>query len=71
MDIPSWREEKDKYLEGKRMSGVCDIERHVPAGYPGFSRQGGDEAIEVGDGEYTELNFPLFCEAPRLDGLRH
>lgn len=53
------------------MSGVCDIERHVPAGYPGFSRQGGDEAIEVGDGEYTELNFPLFREAPRFDGLRH
>lgn len=25
MDMPSWREDKDKYLEGKRMNGVCDI----------------------------------------------
>lgn len=40
------------------MSGVCDIEQHVPAGHPGFSGQGGNEAMDVGDSDYTELNFP-------------
>lgn len=50
-------------MEFVTLSGMCLQDIQVSADRLGDT--------EVGDSEYTELNPPLFCEAPRLDGLRH